>query len=292
MRSSAAGRTVSSPARLFIGRDRAPVEGNSPEPTPLLDVGQQGGNLFNDRSDSGGNAGDDLRNLVPTNNVIANNHLTQVNERGDWHIQLRGMGDRFSHNLVHDAAGQLLTPGGPLSMIDHNEIFNTGYAEGDGGVVYSGASLTAASSGRPNSEGAMWTVSRSFASLRTSRGAHASARSTRLVFFSCAARARTRTLRQSRPRKYATRREDHLRRAHNQTMPFRCEQRLCARDARGPLAGAAPRSQRADATDLTMPTMPRGRPLQTICASSSASSDAAAAHCRRRTPPCCTSCPR
>merc|ERR1719199_1123854 len=28
-------------------------------------------------------------------------------------------------------------------MIDHNEIFNTGYVEGDGGVMYSGASLTA-----------------------------------------------------------------------------------------------------------------------------------------------------
>ena len=28
-------------------------------------------------------------------------------------------------------------------MIDHNEVFNTGYQEGDGGVMYSGASLTA-----------------------------------------------------------------------------------------------------------------------------------------------------
>ena len=43
----------------------------------------------------------------------------------------------------HDSAGQLLLPGGPLAMLDHNEIFNTGYAEGDGGVLYSAASLTA-----------------------------------------------------------------------------------------------------------------------------------------------------
>ena len=27
-------------------------------------------------------------------------------------------------------------------MVDHNEIFNTGYVEGDGGVSYMGASLT------------------------------------------------------------------------------------------------------------------------------------------------------
>ena len=93
--------------------------------------------------DSGGNDGDDVRDLVPTSNLIANNHLTQVHERGAWQIRLRGMGDRFTHNLIHDASGQLLLPGGPLTMIDGNEIFNTGYAEGDGGVMYSGASLTA-----------------------------------------------------------------------------------------------------------------------------------------------------
>ena len=93
--------------------------------------------------DSTGNAADGLHDLVPTNTVIANNHLTQVYERGAWSLRIRGMGDRFSHNLVHDSAGQLLLPGGPLSMVDHNEIFNTGYQEGDGGVVYSGASLTA-----------------------------------------------------------------------------------------------------------------------------------------------------
>ena len=29
-----------------------------------------------------------------------------------------------------------------LMMFDHNEVFNTGYVEGDGGVMYSGASLT------------------------------------------------------------------------------------------------------------------------------------------------------
>ena len=27
-------------------------------------------------------------------------------------------------------------------MVDHNEVFNTGYVEGDGGVMYTGASLT------------------------------------------------------------------------------------------------------------------------------------------------------
>ena len=43
----------------------------------------------------------------------------------------------MSPNAVfrHDSAGQLLLPGGPLGMLDHNEVFNTGYVEGDGGVM-------------------------------------------------------------------------------------------------------------------------------------------------------------
>ena len=56
--------------------------------------------------------------------------------RGAWQVRIRGMGDRFSNNLLHDASGQLLLPSGPLTMLDHNEVFNTGYVEGDGGVMY------------------------------------------------------------------------------------------------------------------------------------------------------------
>lgn len=62
--------------------------------------------------------------------------------RGAWALRIGGMGTRFSHNLAHDSSSQLMLPGGPLIMVDHNEIFNTGYVEGDGGVIYSGASLT------------------------------------------------------------------------------------------------------------------------------------------------------
>jgi len=90
-----------------------------------------------------GNDGDNLMNLVPTNNLIANNHMTQVYLTGAaWSIYIRGMGDRFLNNLVHDAPGQVILPGGPLSLYDRNEVFNTGYVEGDGGVMYIGASLT------------------------------------------------------------------------------------------------------------------------------------------------------
>ena len=78
--------------------------------------------------------GGTMQNLQPSNNIVRNNHITQrYLRRNKWGVRLNGMGDRFTQNLVHDSPGQMIVPRGPLSMIDHNEIFNTGYAEGDGG---------------------------------------------------------------------------------------------------------------------------------------------------------------
>jgi hypothetical protein len=44
-----------------------------------------------------------------TSNLISNNHMTQVYLSGKWGPNLRGQGDRFSHNLLHDSPGQLIT---------------------------------------------------------------------------------------------------------------------------------------------------------------------------------------
>jgi parallel beta-helix repeat protein len=86
---------------------------------------------------SSGDGSSTAANLVPTNNVIENNHITNVYlTDAAWSVRVSGVGDRFSHNLIHDAPGQVLLPNGPLTMIDHNEVFNTGYVEGDGGVMY------------------------------------------------------------------------------------------------------------------------------------------------------------
>lgn len=92
------------------------------------------------------NAGEDLVDsqaaLVPTNNLVSNNQFTQVwLSTTTWSIHSGGIGDRFSNNILHDAPGQLILPGGPLTMWDRNEVFNTGYAEGDGGMIYLHASL-------------------------------------------------------------------------------------------------------------------------------------------------------
>ena len=83
-------------------------------------------------------------NLVPTNNAIINNHFSQANLRfdGAWKIAINGQGSRFSHNLIHDSPIQVTLPGeNVMSMYEYNEIFNTGYGEGDGGAMYMKASL-------------------------------------------------------------------------------------------------------------------------------------------------------
>jgi len=64
-----------------------------------------------------GNAGDGPKNLVPTNNVIQNNHLTMVHLRfeGAWKVSINGQGTRFSNNLIHDSPIQVSLPGLTLS---------------------------------------------------------------------------------------------------------------------------------------------------------------------------------
>jgi parallel beta-helix repeat protein len=57
--------------------------------------------------------------LVPTNNLVANNQFTQVYlPQLTWAVHAGGMGDRFSHNVIHDAPGQVILAGGPLTIWD------------------------------------------------------------------------------------------------------------------------------------------------------------------------------
>ena len=47
-----------------------------------------------------GDPADTLQTMVPSNHLIANNHLTQVRLRGGWSVHLQGQGYRFSKNLL------------------------------------------------------------------------------------------------------------------------------------------------------------------------------------------------
>ncbi|EMI58469.1 right-handed parallel beta-helix repeat-containing protein [Rhodopirellula sallentina] len=86
--------------------------------------------------------GGDVRKLKPGKNFAINCHFTQVNA-SDYYgaVRLRGVGNVFRHNLLHNAPGQLMTFGDCDQLIERNEFFNIGYEEGDGGAIYSGAAM-------------------------------------------------------------------------------------------------------------------------------------------------------
>lgn len=86
--------------------------------------------------------GGDTRCLVPAGHYAENCHFTQV-QATDYYgrIQIRGVGQVFRHNLVHNFIGQVMTVGGNDHRIEYNEFFNIGIEEGDGGTIYSGAQM-------------------------------------------------------------------------------------------------------------------------------------------------------
>ena len=87
-------------------------------------------------------SGGDTETLTGAGNYAVNNHFTQV-QATDFYgrIAVRGVGNIFRNNLVHNAIGQIMTVGGNDHQIELNEMFNIGIEEGDGGTIYSGASM-------------------------------------------------------------------------------------------------------------------------------------------------------
>ena len=86
--------------------------------------------------------GGDTMNLIPSAHYAMNCHFTQV-QATDYYgkIQIRGVGQVFQNNLVHNFIGQVMTLGGNDHLVEYNEFFNIGIEEGDGGTIYSGAQM-------------------------------------------------------------------------------------------------------------------------------------------------------
>jgi hypothetical protein len=80
------------------------------------------------------------RSLEACRHVVDNCHFTQV-EAEDFYgrVAVRGVGMRFTNNLIHDFPGQPCTPAGNDQPVARNEIFNVGFTEGDGGAMYAAA---------------------------------------------------------------------------------------------------------------------------------------------------------
>jgi hypothetical protein len=86
--------------------------------------------------------GGETATLNPAGNYAINCHFTQVQAAGFYgRVIIRGVGNIFRNNLIHNAPGQIMTVGGNDHLIERNEMFNTGIEEGDGGAMYSGQQM-------------------------------------------------------------------------------------------------------------------------------------------------------
>jgi hypothetical protein len=118
---------------------------NSTRTGVVLKGGKSNGIISCDIYDVAGHLnldGGDVRELIPAGNYAINCHFTQV-QATDFYgrIAIRGVGNIFRNNLVHNFIGQIMTLGGNDHKIELNEMFNIGIEEGDGGAIYSGAEM-------------------------------------------------------------------------------------------------------------------------------------------------------
>lgn len=75
-------------------------------------------------------------------NTVENCHIYQYGFRHQKvNASVRGVGNIFRNNLVHNSLGQAVTINGNDHLLELNELFNIGYDEGDGGAMYAGADL-------------------------------------------------------------------------------------------------------------------------------------------------------
>jgi len=81
--------------------------------------------------------------LIEGKNEVSNCHIYQKSVKHQKvNVMVRGVGNRFLGNLIHNSLGQAVVVNGNDHLIERNEMFNVGYDEGDGGAMYSGGNLT------------------------------------------------------------------------------------------------------------------------------------------------------
>jgi hypothetical protein len=90
-------------------------------------------------------AGGDRKTLTPAGLFADNNH---IHDYGRWKrmyspaINLSGVGNRASHNLIHDAPHQAMNFSGNDHLIEFNEIHHVCLESNDAGAIYAGRDWT------------------------------------------------------------------------------------------------------------------------------------------------------
>ena len=90
-------------------------------------------------------SGGDRKTLTPAGHYAENNHIhhyARWNRMYQPAISIGGVGNRASHNLIHDAPHMAISFGGNDHLIELNEIHNVCYESNDAGAIYSGRDWT------------------------------------------------------------------------------------------------------------------------------------------------------
>ena len=85
--------------------------------------------------------GGDRKTLTPAGLYADNNHIYHYSRWARMYhagVHCGGVGNRVSHNLIHDAPHQAVGYGGNDHVIEFNEIHSVCYESNDAGAIYSG----------------------------------------------------------------------------------------------------------------------------------------------------------
>lgn len=90
-------------------------------------------------------SGGDRNTLARGDHYADNNHIyeySRINRMYNPGITLQGVGNKATHNLIHDAPHMGMGFGGNDHLIEFNEIFNVCYESNDAGAIYTGRNWT------------------------------------------------------------------------------------------------------------------------------------------------------
>ena len=89
--------------------------------------------------------GGDRMTLTPAGHYAANNHIHHFSEwvrTGQYAIILEGVGNKASHNEIHDSPFEALTLRGNDHVIEYNDVYRVTQETGDAGAFHTGRNWT------------------------------------------------------------------------------------------------------------------------------------------------------
>lgn len=135
--------------RAVVIGDPSSIGHSTNDPATIPDGGSNNGIVACEIYETGAGgvfvAGGDRISLTPGNNYVENNHFydfARIIRTYTPAIALKGVGNRASHNLIHNAPHFAIEFGGNDHIIENNELYNIVYETSDAGAIYTGRDWT------------------------------------------------------------------------------------------------------------------------------------------------------